>query len=98
MKKFPEPIDLKHVKVYPLSERQSLSALDQILVDPSQPPRACDPGALSTIHVFAGKVASVIQRDASVILMYDAHLIKNGAMRIVKELITRGWVTHVATN
>lgn len=98
MKKFPEPIDLRHVKVYPLSERQSLSALDQILVDPSQPPRACDPAMLATIHDCAAKVAAARQRDASVILMYGAHLIKNGAMRIVNELITRGWVTHLATN
>src|ERR1039458_7794230 len=33
-----------------------------------------------------------------VILMYGAHLIKNGAMAIVNRLIERGWVTHLATN
>ena len=98
MKKFPEPIDLKKVKVSPLTERQSLSALDQILVDPGQPPRACNPAALATIHDCALKVAAARKREASVILMYGAHLIKNGAMGIVKELITRGWVTHLATN
>src|ERR1035441_6908612 len=38
MKKFPEPIDLSKVRVYPLAERQSLSALGQVLVDPVQPP------------------------------------------------------------
>ena len=47
-KKFPEPLDLRKVKVYPLAERQSLSALDQLLVDPGQPPRACDPAALAS--------------------------------------------------
>jgi len=98
MKHFPAPIDLRQVKVYPLAERQSLSALDQILVDPGQPPRACDPAALATIHDCALKVAAARQRDASVVLMYGAHVIKNGAMGIVNALLAKGWVTHLATN
>ncbi len=31
-------------------------------------------------------------------LLYGAHLIKNGAMAIVNSLIERDWVTHLATN
>src|SRR5712672_388669 len=38
MKDYPEPIDLKQVKVYPLADRQSLSCLDKLLVDPEKPP------------------------------------------------------------
>src|SRR5207237_7194782 len=34
----------------------------------------------------------------SVILMYGAHLVKNGAHRTVIELMERGWITHLATN
>ena len=98
MKKFPEPIDLKQVKVYPVSERQSLSTLEQLLVDPGQPPRPCEPATLATIRDCAAKIGAARQRGASVILMYGAHLIKNGAMGIVNELIARGWVTHLATN
>jgi hypothetical protein len=98
MKQFPEPIDLNKVKVYPLAERQSLSALDQMLVDPNQPPRSCNPATLATIQACAEKVAAARQRDASVILMYGAHLIKNGAMGIVNALMAGGWVTHLATN
>src|ERR1019366_5829799 len=98
MKKFPEPIDLSKVRVYPLAERQSLSALGQVLVDPVQPPRACDPAALERMHDCALKVAAARQREASVILMYGAHVIKNGAMAIVNRLMDAGWVTHLATN
>jgi hypothetical protein len=98
MKQFPEPIDLNKVKVYPLAERQSLSALDQMLVDPNQPPRSCNPATLATIQACGEKVAAARQRDASVILMYGAHLIKNGAMGIVNALMAGGWVTHLATN
>jgi len=83
MKQFPEPIDLNKVKVYPLAERQSLSAIDQLLVDPGQPPRACEPASQEAIRGCALKLTAARQRDASVILMYGAHLIKNGAMGIV---------------
>jgi hypothetical protein len=98
MKKFPEPLDLRKVKVYPLAARQSLSAIDQLLVDPGQPPRACEPASQEAIRGCALKLTAARQRDASVILMYGAHLIKNGAMAIVNRLIERGWVTHLATN
>jgi hypothetical protein len=37
-------------------------------------------------------------RRASVILMYGAHLIKNGAHKLVNALLTEGWLTHIATN
>ncbi len=98
MKTFPEPLDLTKVKVHPLAERHSLSPLEKILVDPDQPPRACDPATLATVRECAQRVATARQRQASVILMYGAHLIKNGAMAIVNRLIARGWVTHLATN
>ena len=74
------------------------SALNQILVDPGRPPRACDAAALATIQECAANIAAARQRGASVILMYGAHLIKNGAMGIVNRLMERGWVTHLATN
>jgi hypothetical protein len=98
MKKFPQPIDLRQVKVYPLAERKSFSALDAILVDPDGRPRACDPAARATIRQCALKVAAARKRGASVILMYGAHLVKNGAMAIVNRLIEQGWITHLATN
>jgi hypothetical protein len=30
--------------------------------------------------------------------MYGAHLVKNGAHRIVNQLVEKGWITHLATN
>jgi hypothetical protein len=98
MKTFPEPIDLSKVRVYPLAERHSLSARDRILVDPAQPPRSCDAATLATIHDCAVRVAAAREREASVILMYGAHLVKNGAMGIVNRLLEGDWVTHLATN
>jgi hypothetical protein len=98
LRNFPEPIDLAKVKVYPLAERKSLSSIDKLLVDPNQPAPSCSPQISETIAKCSEKILAARKQDASVILMYGAHLIKNGAMPIVVSLIERGWVTHLATN
>jgi hypothetical protein len=98
LKEYPQPLDLTTVKVRPLAERDSLSALEKILVDPNQPPPACEPTAREKIGNCANAVAAARRRKANVILMFGAHLIKNGAMAIVNRLLEGGWVTHLATN
>jgi len=98
MKTYPEPLDLGKVRVYPLAERKSLSPIDNLLVDPDQAPRDADPAALDAVHECARRIVEARRRASSVILMYGAHLIKNGAHRIVNRLLERGWVTHLATN
>jgi hypothetical protein len=94
----PEPLDLKRLKVYPLHERESLSTIDQILVDPGQPPPDCPPGTLPIVEECARKILEARRAGAGVMLIYGAHLIKNGAMRIVNSLLDGQWLTHVATN
>ena len=98
MSSFPEPLDLKRVKVYPLAERQSLSRVEKILLDPAQPPPPCSAAVAGFVCDCAEKISAARQRDAAVILMYGAHLIKNGAQRIVDALLERGAITHLATN
>src|SRR6266513_1160407 len=87
MKRFPSPLNLKRVKVYPLASRESLSSIEKLLVDPDSPPPP-----------MPARIAAARQRDATVLLMYGAHLVKNGALRIVNRLIERDQVTHLATN
>lgn len=98
MNSYPAPLDLKKVKVYPLARRRSLSGIDKILVEPDSPPRPCGTPATKIIRDCALKLAAARKRGASVILMYGAHLIKNGAMSIVSSLMRDGWLTHLATN
>jgi hypothetical protein len=95
---FPEPLDLKRVRVFPLAERQSLSAIEKILIDPAKPPASCSTENAAIIRDCASRIISARQKNASVILMYGAHLIKNGALEIVNTLVERGWITHLATN
>jgi hypothetical protein len=93
-----EPLDLLKLKVYPLDQRESLNSIDRMLVDPKEPAQPCQPGVEQALEECARKVARASEANASVILIYGAHLIKNGAMRVVNSLIERGWITHLATN
>ena len=98
MKQYPQPLDLRQVKVYPLAQRQSLSAIEKLLVSPDEPSRSCDSKASQAIQDCATRISEAWRRGASVMLLYGAHLIKNGAMGIVIRLLEGGWLTHLATN
>jgi hypothetical protein len=95
MKPFPEPLDLSKVRVYPLAERKSLSRIDQLLVDPAA---QASPAPTELVQSCVEKIRAARQSGASVILLYGAHLIKNGGLRIVNNLLKTGWLTHLATN
>jgi hypothetical protein len=94
----PKPLDLRRLKVHTLTQRRSLSAIEEILIDPAKAPPPCSAGIQSVIEDCAEKIRTARKRDASVILMYGAHLVKNGAHRIVNALIEQCWITHLATN
>lgn len=90
-------LDLKAVKVYPLETRRSLSSVDEILIDPRAP--APDwPAGEKWIRECADRVVSAVKRRAAVLLIYGAHLLRNGATLILQEMMARGWITHLATN
>jgi hypothetical protein len=92
------PLDLKKVKVYPLARRESLSAVETILVDPAKAPPPCEPDITRIIEQCAERISAARKRKSSIILMFGAHVIKNGAHRIVNTLVEHGWVTHLASN
>jgi len=98
MKDFPPALNLKQIRVYPLAERQSLSRIEELLIDPAQAPPLCDSEQIKKIQECADRIKAARNKGATVMLMYGAHLIKNGAHRIVMELVKRGWLTHLATN
>ncbi len=98
MKEFPSPLDLKKIKAYPLAQRRSLSAIEKMLVDPAKPAPSCPPENLAQIQACAANIKSARERGSSVMLLYGAHLVKNGLLPVVNVLIERGWITHLATN
>jgi hypothetical protein len=50
------------------------------------------------IEECAGQIKAARKRGAAVIFLYGAHLVKNGAASIVRQLMSQGWITHLATN
>jgi len=92
------PVDLTKLKVFPLAQRDSEARLEDILVSPDSNPPPCSPRNQALIGQCARRIAQARQRQAAVMLIYGAHLIKNGAARILIRLLQGGWITHLATN
>lgn len=98
MPRLGQRIDLRQVKVYPLDQRESLTTVDQILVDPASQPDPVPEPVRAQIAECAGRIRAARERGASVMLVYGAHLLRNGAATILGEMMGRGWITHLATN
>ena len=92
------PIDLTKLKVFPLAARASEARLEDILVAPDSDPPPCSPVNRALIRQCARQIAQARRRQAGVLLIYGAHLIKNGAAGVMIRLLEKGWVNHLATN
>lgn len=92
------PLDLSRLRVFPLAERRSLTRVESILVDPDASPPAVAPAAAGRLDQCAAEIRAARDRGAAVILIYGAHLLRNGAALILDRMMARGWLTHLATN
>ncbi|HKS38569.1 MAG TPA: hypothetical protein VJW76_15355 [Verrucomicrobiae bacterium] len=95
---YPDPFDLKRLKVYPLADRHSMSRVEEILVEPTNTPLPCPDPVARTVQSCAGSIRDALARKAGVMLIYGAHLIKNGGQLVLNQMLDRGWLTHLATN
>ena len=93
-----QPLDLTRLRVRPLSERDSLTLADEILLSPDDPPPRLDAPVAAAVARCAGEIKAARARGAGVILIYGAHLLRNGAATVLGPMMERGWVTHLATN
>ena len=55
---FPAPLDLRQLKVYPLSDRKSLTRIQDILLEPADDPR---PLAVEQIQAVDRAAAAILQ-------------------------------------
>jgi hypothetical protein len=92
------PLDLTRLKVRPLAERDSLTRVEDILLSPDAPPAPCPQPVLDQISKCAARVLEARQIGAGVLLIYGAHLLRNGTARILGRMMEQGWITHLATN
>jgi hypothetical protein len=90
--------DRNRLLVRSLGER-----INQISIEQKQVPLTYQSHNLSEndkklIRETAGRIVKARKGNRSVILAFGAHTIKNGLGPLLIELISKGWVTHLATN
>ena len=91
-----EAIDPNQICVLPLAKRKSYIQIEQDAIDPSAPPP--EPGAMrGQVERLADRIRKARERNASVMLVYGAHVIKNGCGPLVNALLETGLITHLAT-
>ena len=93
-----KPLDLTRLLVRPLDQRKSLTLADEILQSPDAPPPPLRDGLKGQVADCAAKIVAARERGAGVILIYGAHLLRNGAAAVLGRMMEQGWVTHLATN
>ncbi len=94
----PKSQDWSKLTTFPLSERKSLTFADEILIDPDSTPKPCQDEVSQAVENCVSQIITARQQNAGVILMYGAHLLRNGAALILDRMMQRGWLTHLATN
>lgn len=88
--------DTDSIRVYPISQRVSKAAIDEVIIDPDAP---VDIGLWGKeLDYIAERMRRARGLGRSRMLAYGAHLVKNGAQSVVVKMIKEGWLTHVATN
>ncbi|HMO37462.1 MAG TPA: hypothetical protein PKA06_15595, partial [Gemmatales bacterium] len=91
-------LDLSKLKVYPLSERQHLTRAEEILIEPATQPASVSAHVESTVDLAAEAILRAKKHQSAILLIYGAHLLRNGAARIVDQMLAQGWISHLATN
>lgn len=92
------PQDHARLRVFPLAERRSLTRVEDILLDPDAAPAPVSEAVAAQVARAADDVRRARKRDAAVMLIYGAHLLRNGAAPLLDRLMAGGWITHLATN
>jgi hypothetical protein len=91
-------LDFQQLKVFPLETRRSLTSVEEILLDPETAPGEVSKDVLEAVRTCAAAIAAAKKRQATVMLIYGAHLLRNGAALILERMMAQGWLTHLATN
>ncbi|WP_337175304.1 hypothetical protein [Paludisphaera sp.] len=92
------PLDLTRLKVWPLEDRRSLTTVEGLLLDPDAPPRPVPDAVAARVVECAARIRRARERGAGVMLIYGAHLLRNGTAGILGRMMRDGWITHLATN
>jgi len=81
-----------------LSERKNQLSVEKNMVPFSFIASGISVNNKELIKKTTDRIISARRNRRSVMLVFGAHVIKNGLAPFLKELIRNGWVTHLATN
>lgn len=84
------------LKTLPFDNRVSKTSIEQIIINPDSSTFFMKDN--SKIEHLAEQIIYARQKDKPVILVYGAHLIKNGLGLVLKNMIKENMITHLATN
>lgn len=97
--RLPHPkFDHWRIKVLPLSQRRSLCRIEDILIAPDVSPPRLSESQAAAVDCCARLIRQARDRNSGVMLLYGAHLLRNGAALILERMMACGWITHLATN
>jgi hypothetical protein len=91
-------LDWSQLRVFPLEERDSMTRVEEILRDPDAPLPPCPAEVGKAAADCAARIRQAREKGAGVMLIYGAHLLRNGAAPTLGRMMQAGWVTHLATN
>jgi len=86
------------LRVFPLEQRESLTRIEDVLIKPETAPTPVSDSNKSRLDTCVKQIRAARENGATVMLIYGAHLLRNGAALILDQLMSQGWITHVATN
>jgi hypothetical protein len=92
-----DKLDAGRIRTFPLAERRNMLDIRKLAIDPDRPPPEMSEELKGRIDRLSGRIRAAREKEASVMLAYGAHLVKNGCAPAVNALIERGYVTHLAT-
>ena len=90
-------IDARKLAVFPLAERKSLTHIKDIAVDAGVMPPSLPVRLAENVQKIRARIRSARENDASVMLTYGAHLVKNGGGPLLNRMMEQGQLTHLAT-
>jgi hypothetical protein len=97
MKDFPAPLDLKKIKVFPLAQRRSLSTIEKTFWSRPKRRHAADSVRNDGSNPRLRPTHQSRPRpNASVMLIYGAHLVKNGLLPVVNQLLSATAGSHIS--
>ncbi len=91
-------LDRTRLIMKPLAERQNKKSVahDMVMADAPVPEFSGPRKAL--VEECAGRIKRALENDKPVMLAFGAHSIKNGLAPVLRRMMEKGWLTHLATN